>query len=217
MVADAEVDPVSKSPRPPAKSRAWNGYADHAGGAGDPAGARSPPSHRGSGRCALGSSEDDHLPPLREPGRDSRRSAGLAAVTPCVPDGLCVYDRMKWTLEQVRRALASDMGLGSVGAALTDEDPDFTESFREIINARSDVVAGVFAPLSTPARSAPTSTSTPQCPCSSVRTWVRISVTARSANRGQTASSTRCARTRTRGPGALRPRADSRIARRVET
>src|SRR5690606_40973809 len=64
-------------------------------------------------------------------------------VTPCVPEGLCVYDRVKWTLEVIRRGLSSDMGMGSVSAVLTDQDPDLTESFREVINARSNVVADV--------------------------------------------------------------------------
>lgn len=64
-------------------------------------------------------------------------------VAPCVPEGLCVYDRVKWTLELIRRGLSSDMGMGSVSAVLTDQDPDLTESFREVINTRSNVVADV--------------------------------------------------------------------------
>lgn len=63
--------------------------------------------------------------------------------SPCVPEGLCAYDRVKWTLELIRRGLADDVGMGSVGAILTDQEPDFTESIREIINARSEVVADV--------------------------------------------------------------------------
>ncbi len=63
--------------------------------------------------------------------------------SPCVPDGLCVYDRVKWTLELIRRGLSNEVGMGSVGALLTDQEPEFTESIREIINARSEVVADV--------------------------------------------------------------------------
>ncbi|WP_241385559.1 TetR/AcrR family transcriptional regulator [Rhodococcus sp. CH91] len=63
--------------------------------------------------------------------------------SPCVPDGLCVYDRVKWTIELIRRGLSSDVGMGSVGALLTDQEPGFTEPIREIINARSEVVAEV--------------------------------------------------------------------------
>lgn len=77
--------------------------------------------------------------------RDELLEAALHSqvVEPCVPDGLCVYDRVKWTLELIRAVLASDMGMGSVSAILTDQDPDFTESFREIINTRSKVVGDV--------------------------------------------------------------------------
>ncbi|WP_413768192.1 TetR/AcrR family transcriptional regulator [Rhodococcus pyridinivorans] len=64
-------------------------------------------------------------------------------VSPCVPDGLCVYDLVKWTLELIRRGLSNEVGMGSVGALLTDQEPEFTESIREIINARSEVVADV--------------------------------------------------------------------------
>ena len=63
--------------------------------------------------------------------------------SPGVPDGLCVYDRVKWTLELIRRGLSDEVGMGSVGALFTDQEPSFTESIREIINARSEVVAEV--------------------------------------------------------------------------
>ncbi|MFD3810155.1 TetR/AcrR family transcriptional regulator [Rhodococcus sp. NPDC058639] len=143
MVVDTDADPVSESPRRPGKARAGTDTRIMRAAL-EILRVHGP--HRVTVEAVAALSGVAKTTIYRRyANREEILDAALdsQAIAPCVPDGLCVYDRMKWTLEQVRRALASDMGMGSVGAVLIDEDPDFTESFREIINARSDVVAGV--------------------------------------------------------------------------
>lgn len=143
MVVDAEADLASDSPRRPVKARAGTDLRIMQSAL-EILRVHGP--HRVTVEAVAALSGVAKTTIYR---RYANREEILAAalhsrtVVPCVPDGLCVYDRMKWTLEQIRTALSSDMGMGSVSAILTDQDPDFTESFREIINSRSDVVAGV--------------------------------------------------------------------------
>lgn len=143
MVVDAETDPASESPRRPVKARAGTDLRIMQAALEI---LRLHGPHRVTVEAVAALSGVAKTTIYRRyANREEILEAALhsKAVAPCVPDGLCVYDRMKWTLEQVRRALSSDMGMGSVSAVLTDQDPDFTESFREIINTRSDVVEGV--------------------------------------------------------------------------
>jgi AcrR family transcriptional regulator len=143
MVVDADVEPASVSPRRSVKSRA--GTDSRILGAVLAILRAHGPNRVTVESVAALSGVAKTTIYRRYANRDELLEAALdsKATAPRVPDGLCVYDRVKWTLDLIRAALSSDIGMGSVSAILTDQDPDFTESFRDIINSRSQVVAEV--------------------------------------------------------------------------
>lgn len=143
MVVDADADVASVSPRRPARSRAGTD-ARIVRAVLELLRAHGPQRVTVESVAALSGVAKTTIY-RRYANRDELLEAALhsQATVPRVPEGLCVYDRVKWTLDLVRAALSTDIGMGSIGAILTDQDPDFTESFREIVNARSEVVADV--------------------------------------------------------------------------
>jgi AcrR family transcriptional regulator len=66
--------------------------------------------------------------------RDRREmlSSALAPATEpdALPEGLPVEEQIRWMVAEALRAIDDGIGFGGLAALLTDEDPEFTTSFR---------------------------------------------------------------------------------------
>ena len=73
----------------------------------------------------------------RHPNRRALLTAALAGLvmTPELPPGSSREQRLGWVISQSTDVIANGIGGGGFAALLTDEDPDFSEVFREILIA----------------------------------------------------------------------------------
>ena len=71
--------------------------------------------------------------------------SGLAAVTP-LDSTTSPPDRLRWVIEHAVDAVEDGVGLGGVAAMLTEDDPEFTTLFRQIlVRQRSQLTKAIEA------------------------------------------------------------------------
>ncbi len=73
----------------------------------------------------------------RQPNRRALITAALAGlvIRPSIPPGSSREQRLGWVISQSSDVIANGIGGGGFAALLTDEDPDFSDAFREILGA----------------------------------------------------------------------------------